>query len=93
MQRDEKKERESSSQHFYCESVSISQVSSYLPNSQSQLMQPSPWISKWVRKDLMDKHCFENSFVAVSLGLYSGFCSVSALGRELHFCVPSFVCP
>lgn len=46
-----------------------------------QLMQPTPWTLKLVKKDPTDKYYFENSFVAVSLGLYSGFCLVSALGR------------
>lgn len=34
-----------------------------------------------IYEELMDKYYFENSFVAVSSGLYSGFCLVSALGR------------
>lgn len=47
----------------------------------NSLMQPAPWVLKLVKEDMMNKYYFANSFLAVSLILYSGFCLVSALGR------------
>lgn len=63
--------------------IFINFVSSSLPDffRVNSLMQPAPWVLKLVKEDTMNKYYFENSFLAVSLILCSGFCLVSALGR------------